>query len=64
MADDNVVFANSTSLMKKLQDLGKPFDLMTYPGGKHGLIRQSVAGLHAHANIVRFFDRELGPGPR
>lgn len=64
MADDNVLFANSTALMKKLQDLNKPFDLMTYPGGKHGLIRQSVAGLHAHGNIVRFFDRELGPGPR
>lgn len=64
MADDNVLFAHSTALMKKLQDLGKPFDLMTYPGGKHGLIRQSVAGYHAHANIVRFFDRELGPGPR
>jgi dipeptidyl-peptidase 4 len=64
MADDNVLFANSTALMKKLQDLDKPFDLMTYPGGKHGLIRQNVAGLHAHGNIVRFFDRELGPGPR
>ena len=64
MADDNVLFANSTALMKKLQDLQKPFDLMTYPGGKHGLIRQNVSGLHAHANIVRFFDRELGAGPR
>ena len=64
MADDNVLFANSTVLMKKLQDLQKPFDLMTYPGGKHGLIRQSVSGWHAHSNIVRFFDRELGAGPR
>jgi len=64
MADDNVLFANSTALMKKLQDLQKPFDLMTYPGGKHGLIRQNVPGLHAHANLVRFFDREMGPGPR
>jgi dipeptidyl-peptidase 4 len=64
MADDNVLFANSTALMKRLQDLQKPFDLMTYPGGKHGLIRQNVAGLHAHANIVRFFDREMGAGPR
>ena len=63
MADDNVLFTNSTALMKKLQDLQKPFDLMTYPGGKHGLIRQSVTGLHAHANIVRFFDREIGAGP-
>jgi len=59
MADDNVLFANSTALMKKLQDLQKPFDLMTYPGGKHGLIRQNVMGLHAHTQIVRFFDREL-----
>jgi len=48
--------------MKKLQDLQKPFELMTYPGGKHGLIRQNVAGLHAHAYMVRFFDRELGMG--
>jgi dipeptidyl-peptidase-4 len=64
MADDNVLFAHSTALMKKLQDLQKPFDLMTYPGGKHGLIKQSGPGLHAHADIVRFFDRELGAGPR
>jgi len=62
MADDNVLFAHSTALMKKLQDLQKPFELMTYPGGKHGLIRQNVAGLHAHAYMVRFFDRELGMG--
>ncbi|MEO8061526.1 MAG: S9 family peptidase [Pseudomonadota bacterium] len=64
MADDNVLFAHTTALMKKLQDLQKPFDLMTYPGGKHGLTRQSATGLHATAQIVRFFDRELGPDPR
>ena len=64
MADDNVLFAHSTALMKTLQDLQKPFDLMTYPGGKHGLIRQNVTGWHAHANIVRFFDRELGAAPK
>jgi dipeptidyl-peptidase 4 len=64
MADDNVLFANSTALMKKLQDLQKPFELMTYPGGKHGLIRQNVTGLHAHANLVRFFDERLRAGAR
>jgi dipeptidyl-peptidase-4 len=64
MADDNVLFAHSTALMKKLQDLQKPFDLMTYPGGKHGLIKQSGPGLHAHADIVRFLDRELRPESR
>jgi dipeptidyl-peptidase-4 len=64
MADDNVLFVNSTLLMKKLQDLQKPFDLMTYPGGKHASIRQSATGWHAHAQIVRFFDANIGPGPR
>ncbi|HVF16240.1 MAG TPA: S9 family peptidase, partial [Steroidobacteraceae bacterium] len=39
MADDNVLFTNSTMLMQRLQAQGKRFDLMTYPGGKHGLIR-------------------------
>ena len=64
MADDNVLFAHSTALMKRLQDLQKPFELMTYPGGKHGLIRQSSTGLHAESNLVRFFDEKLGPGPK
>ena len=63
MADDNVLFTHSTALFKKLQDLHKPFDMMTYPGSKHGLIRQNVTGWHAHAHIVRFFDRELGAAP-
>ena len=39
MADDNVLFTNSTMLMQRLQSHGKQFELMTYPGGKHGLIR-------------------------
>ncbi len=37
MADDNVLFLHSTKLFRKLQDLGKPFDVMVYPGAKHGL---------------------------
>jgi dipeptidyl-peptidase-4 len=37
MADDNVLFAHSTRLMAALQAAGKPFELMTYPGAKHGL---------------------------
>jgi dipeptidyl-peptidase-4 len=64
MADDNVLFAHSTALMKKLQDLQKPFDVMVYPGGKHGTIRENATGWHAHAHMVRFFDANIGPGPR
>ncbi len=37
MADDNVLFANTTTLMKALQDRGCTFELMLYPGAKHAL---------------------------
>jgi dipeptidyl-peptidase-4 len=60
MADDNVLFTNSTTLFKRLQDLGKAFDIMTYPGGKHGLLRHADTGPHAYATIKRFFDRTIG----
>ena len=59
MADDNVLFLNSTKLFRKLQDLGKPFDVMVYPGAKHGLMRQND-GRHAYAMIKRFFDCNHG----
>ena len=58
MADDNVLFLHSTKLFRQLQDLGKPFDVMVYPGAKHGLIRQHD-GRHAYATIKRFFDENL-----
>jgi dipeptidyl-peptidase 4 len=58
MADDNVLFLHSTKLFRKLQDLGKPFDVMVYPGGKHGLIRQHD-GRHAYAMILQFFNENL-----
>jgi dipeptidyl-peptidase-4 len=58
MADDNVLFLNSTKLFRRLQDLGKPFDVMVYPGAKHGLLRQHD-GRHAYATIERFFDDSL-----
>jgi dipeptidyl-peptidase-4 len=58
MADDNVLFLNSTKLFRTLQDLGKPFDVMVYPGAKHGLTRQHD-GRHAYKMIKRFFDENL-----
>jgi len=60
MADDNVLFLHSTKLFRRLQDLGKPFDVMVYPGAKHGLTRQHD-GRHAYATIKRFFDDNLPP---
>lgn len=68
MADDNVLFTNSTALFKRLQDLNKPFDMMTYPGSKHGLLRFASTGPHGYETILRFFNSHLmgeiktGPG--
>ena len=59
MADDNVLFQHSTLLMKALQDANRPFELMTYPGGKHGLVRHADQGPHALHTIVEFFRRTL-----
>ncbi|PZN26758.1 MAG: S9 family peptidase, partial [Proteobacteria bacterium] len=59
MADDNVLFTNSTLLMQRLQTLGKHFQVMTYPGGKHGLIRMPDTGRHYYEMVLRFFQREL-----
>jgi dipeptidyl-peptidase 4 len=59
MADDNVLFTNSTSLFKKLQDLNKPFDVMAYPGSKHGLLRHADTGPHGYAMVERFFNEHL-----
>src|SRR5690606_41711641 len=42
MADDNVLFGNSTALMSDLQARGTPFALLTYPGAKHGLRGQQA----------------------
>ncbi len=61
MADDNVLFEHSTRLFKVLQEAGKPFEVMVYPGQKHGLLRQSSVGPHAYRTIARFLERYLRP---
>ncbi|MBV8854154.1 MAG: S9 family peptidase [Sinobacteraceae bacterium] len=59
MADDNVLFANSTALYKVFQDLHKTFDIMVYPGSKHALLRHADTGPHGYQMIQEFFDRTL-----
>ena len=58
MADDNVFFDNSVKLMSVLQNAAKPFDLMTYPGKKHG-IRGAATRAHLYNTILSFFNRTL-----
>ncbi|KRG46114.1 peptidase S9 [Stenotrophomonas panacihumi] len=57
MADDNVLFTNSTSLMSELQKRGTAFELMTYPGAKHGLSGSNA--LHRYKTAEAFIDRCL-----
>jgi dipeptidyl-peptidase-4 len=58
MADDNVLFTHSTMLMSELQKLGKPFDLMTYPGAKHSM-QETHISIHRFETILNFFQRNL-----
>ncbi|TXH67908.1 MAG: S9 family peptidase [Lysobacteraceae bacterium] len=57
MADDNVLFGNSTKLMSELQKRAVPFELMTYPGAKHGLRGKDL--LHRYRLSEAFFARCL-----
>ena len=58
MADDNVLFTHSTRLMAELQNQGTAFDLMTYPGGKHGLAGTPTRR-HVFNAIVGWLERVL-----
>jgi dipeptidyl-peptidase-4 len=62
MADDNVVFENSTRIMAALQAQGTPFDLMLYPGERHG-VRAPGKQAQLWETYLAFFKRMLG-GPQ
>ena len=58
MADDNVLFQNSVLLMEALQQARISFDLMAYPGKKHG-IRGKAVRTHLFEMILAHFERHL-----
>ncbi|WP_223669490.1 S9 family peptidase [Kangiella shandongensis] len=58
MADDNVLFTNSTKLFKALQDANKPFDMMNYPGSKHSIWGQKTR-THVFNTITDYFEEHL-----
>jgi len=59
MADDNVLFTNSTRLIDELVKRNVQFDLMTYPGAKHG-ISGRTSQRHVFGLIEAFFKKNLG----
>ena len=62
MADDNVVFENSTALIAKLQGGAVPFEMMLYPGFTHRIGGPKVSK-HLYETVFRFLDRhDVGSG--
>ncbi len=59
MADDNVLFTNATAVMSALQKRGQPFEMMAYPGARHGL--SGADALHRYRLAEDFLGRCLGP---
>ncbi|WP_349322143.1 DPP IV N-terminal domain-containing protein [Asticcacaulis sp. MM231] len=58
MADDNVQLTNSTRVMAALQKKGVPFELMLYPGERHGL-KGNERNLQKFRLQLDFFNRKL-----
>jgi dipeptidyl-peptidase-4 len=58
MADDNVFFDNSVKLMAEMQRRGVVFDLMTYPGQRHGF-RDLEMRVHNRTLALEFLKRHL-----
>ena len=59
MADDNVLFLNSTKLLADLEKRGVVFDMSFYPGAKHGL--RGTDKLHQMKTLAAFFEGCLRP---
>jgi len=56
MADDNVVFENSSELIAKLQGEAVPFDMMLYPGYTHRVSGPKIS-VHLWDAIFRFLEQ-------
>lgn len=56
-ADDNVHMQNTLQFISKMQDLGKDFDLMMYPGERHGV--GGAKHSHLSAMTVKFWNEKF-----
>ncbi|MFC0203561.1 S9 family peptidase [Novosphingobium soli] len=56
MADDNVVFENSSTLVARLQAEAAPFEMMLYPGQTHA-VRGPKISVHVWNTIFGFLER-------
>ncbi|WP_122467189.1 S9 family peptidase [Brevundimonas lutea] len=59
MADDNVIFENATRVIDALQEDSVPFEMMLYPGQRHG-VRGNPRQLQQWRTYLDFLDRTIG----
>ena len=59
MADDNVILENTTRVIDALQVRSVPFELMLYPGQRHG-VRGNERQLQQWRTYLDFLDRTIG----
>ena len=59
MADDNVIFGNATRVIDALQAKSQPFEMMLYPGQRHG-VRGDPRQLQHWRTYLDFLDRTIG----
>ena len=62
--DDNVHYQGTELLVNRLIELGKPFDLMTYPDRSHGIFEGPGTTVHVYHLLARYLTDHLPPGPR
>jgi dipeptidyl-peptidase-4 len=58
MADDNVFFDNTVQMVDALQEAARPFEMMTYPGKRHGIVGDAEK-THLWNLRLDFFQRHL-----
>jgi dipeptidyl-peptidase-4 len=63
MADDNVFFDNTVQMIDALQEAAAPFEMMSYPGKRHGITGEAESA-HLWNMFLEFLDRELDAGGR
>ena len=63
MADDNVFFDNTVQMIDALQEAAAPFEMMSYPGKRHGITGEAESA-HLWNMFLEFLDRKLAAGGR
>ena len=63
-ADDNVHYQSAERLINRLIELGKPFEMMSYPNRTHAIREGKGTSQHLFKLLTRFLERTTPPGGR